>query len=257
MKNLKNSSKEEHSYDKYTFTPKQRIRYAATGAAIGAVVVWLAYQSLYALPLGAACAAAYVISAKKKLIKERRDTLKYHFRDLLSSLHTSLAAGYSLENAVRSSYSDMRHLHGDDDIVTKEMKNIVWQMSVQRPVEDLFRELGERSSVEDIRSFGEVLAIAKRSGGSMDKVMTHAWRTLSEKIDTAKEVDSLTAARRYEQGIMSLMPAGMIIYLKIGFPGFLDPLYGSAAGVLIMTVLLALYAAAFLLGRKMTAQEEI
>ena len=202
------------------------------------------------MPLAGVCAAVYLLLTARRLTVERRKTLQYHFRDFLSSLHTSLAAGYSMENAVRSAASDVQKLYGDKDLLTAELKDILRQMSYQRPLEQLFRELGERSGVEDIRSFGEVLMIAKRTGGNMDQVLEATWRNLCEKIDTAKEIDALVASKRYEQQLMSLMPAGIIMYIKLACPGFLNKMYGNAFGVVAMTVCLAIYAAAFCLGRK-------
>ncbi len=42
----------------------------------------------------------------------------------------------------------------------------------------------------------------------------------------------------------------MILYMKITFREFLDVLYGNMAGVVIMTVCLGIYVAAYSLGRK-------
>ena len=244
-------------YDRYRFSAKEKVRYALTGTLLGVGIVWLVYHSPAALPLAGACLACFLVMTSRRLAVERRKTLQYHFRDFLSSLHTSLAAGYSMENGVRSAAGDIQKLYGEKDVLTVELKDILRQMSYQRPVEQLFRELGERSGVEDIRNFGEILMIAKRTGGNMDQVLEATWRNLCEKIDTAKEIDALVAAKRYEQQLMSLMPAGIILYLKVGFNGFLDPMYGSAAGVLIMTGCLALYLAAYFWGRHMTAKLEV
>ncbi|MCF0145060.1 MAG: type II secretion system F family protein [Eubacterium sp.] len=244
-------------YSKYSFSVKEWVRYGLTGLGIGAVMVWLTYDNIKAFPLAVAAAVVYLVLTHRRLLTERQKILQYHFRDFLSSLHTTLAAGYSMENAVRSATSDIEKLFGKKDILTNELKNIVWQMSCQIPVEQAFRDLGERSCVEDIAGFGEVLIIAKRTGGSMDKVLEATWRNLCEKIDTSMEIDAMIASKRYEQSIMSLMPAGIILYLKVGFQGFLDPMYHSTTGILIMTGCLALYLFAFFLGRKMTASMDV
>ncbi len=251
------SGRPKIDYDRYVFSRKEWLRYGAAGTAAGVLLVWLVYYRLAALPAAGVTAAVYLVMTARRLGAERRKRLQYHFRDFLSALHTSLAAGYSMENAVRSAASDIQKLYGEADLLTRELKNIVRQMSYQRPEEQLFRELGERSGAEDIRSFGEILMIAKRTGGSMDHVLESTWRNLCEKIDTEKEIDALVAAKRYEQQLMSLMPAGVILYLKIGFHGFLDQMYGNTTGVLVMSACLGLYLAAFFLGRHMTEHLEV
>ena len=44
---------------------------------------------------------------------------------------------------------------------------------------------------------------------------------LGDKIDVKKEIETTLAAKKAEQMVMSLMPAGIIIYLKLTSPGFL------------------------------------
>ena len=244
-------------YTVYRFSGKELLRYGAAGALLGCAAVWLVYQRVWAAPLAAAAAAVYLSMTRKRLRTERQQKLQYHFRDLLSSLHTAMTAGYSLENGIRSAGQDLEKLYGPADDLVREMKEMLLQMSYQQPAEQLFRDLGERSGVEEIRNFGEILTIAKRTGGSMDRVLGSTWHNLCEKIDTAREIDAMTAAKRYEQKLMCLMPAGIVVYLKLSFPGFLDSMYGNAAGAAVMTGCLAVYLAAFFLGRRITDRGDI
>ena len=50
--------------------------------------------------------------------------------------------------------------------------------------------------------------------------------------------------------IMSLMPVGIILYLQMTSPGFLNVLYGNPFGIAAMSICLAIYATAYWLGRK-------
>lgn len=190
----------------------------------------------------------YLFLKKKQKIRQRRLNLNWHFRDFLSALHTSLAAGYSLENGIRAAASDISRLYGRDDILSIELKAMIRQMDYQRPCEELFRDLGRRSGVEDLRSFGEVIAIAKRSGGNLNRILENTRRNLSEKIDTAKEIQAGQASREYEQKLMSLMPAAIILYVQLIFPDLLKTLYHTLQGAAVMTACLILYGAAFFLG---------
>ena len=95
----------------------------------------------------------------------------------------------------------------------------------------------------------------------MENILNATRRNLCGRIDTREEIETVIASRKLEQNIMSIMPAGVLFYLKITFGDFLDPLYGNAAGAsvmtvclllyLAMTVCLLLYLAAFALGRRM------
>ena len=59
------------------------------------------------------------------------------------------------------------------------------------------------------------------------------------------------ASRRYEQKIMNGIPFVIVLYLRIGCPGFMDPVYGNIVGVCVMTGCLLLYLGAWYLGRRM------
>ena len=55
-------------------------------------------------------------------------------------------------------------------------------MQVGVPVEQLFWNLGQRSGVEEIRNFGDIFLIARRSGGNLGKILGNLAEVLGEKI---------------------------------------------------------------------------
>ena len=234
-------------YDHWYFQWTEWLRYGGTGLAFGLFTVWICYQSFYALPLALGICILWIRQKKKALIRQRREQLTDHFKDFISSLHTALRAGYSVENGVRSAAADLRQLYGAGDTLVLELQGILQQMEYRVPVEKLFLEFGRRCGVEDIRSFGEILSIAKRTGGNLSKVLHLTWHTICEKIDTEQEIRTMISAQRMEQTVMNFMPACMILYLRLSFSGFLEQLYGNLQGICIMTFCLLIYLSALLL----------
>lgn len=84
----------------------------------------------------------------------------------------------------------------------------------------------------------------------MNKVIQKTARMLGDKIDVKKEIEATLGAKKSEQMVMSLMPAGIICYLQMTSPGFLSVLYGNPFGFIAMTVCLGIYGTAYWLGRK-------
>ena len=248
---MKKINKEKQDYETYHFAVWEWAVNLLGGALTGGLVTWLCYRSVLASPLAAAIAAGFIWQRKRTLLEEKKRRLHYHFKDFISALHISLRAGYSVENGVRSARADLEKLYGKEDIMVQELAEIVGQMEFQVPVEQLFLELGRRSQIEDIRTFGEVLLIAKRTGGNLSGVLQDTWRTLCEKIDTRQEIDTVIASKKYEQNLMSIMPAAIILYLRFSFAGFLEQPYGHFTVVVITSVCLAIYAGASVLGRRM------
>lgn len=50
---------------------------------------------------------------------------------------------------------------------------------------------------------------------------------------------------------MNLIPFGIVLYLRMGCPGFMNPVYKNVVGVCVMTGCLGLYLAAWYLGKRM------
>ena len=111
-------------------------------------------------------------------------------------------------------------------------------------------DFGDRCQIEDVENFAEVFYTAKRTGGDMDKIIQKVARMLGDKIDVKKEIEATLAAKKSEQMIMSLMPAGIIFYLQLSSPGFLSVLYGNPFGICAMSICLGIYVFAYCLGMK-------
>lgn len=84
----------------------------------------------------------------------------------------------------------------------------------------------------------------------MDKIIQTSARMLGDKIDVKKEIEATLAAKKAEQTIMSMMPAGIILYLQLTSPGFLEVLYGNLFGVCAMTACLGIYGLSCWMGRR-------
>ena len=247
----KRNPKEKIIYSSYSFSAREWLRHLTVGCGLGGFTVWLCYHTWAAAPVGVPVAVWYVAAKKKQLAEERKKRLNDHFRDVLSSLHTAMAAGYSVENGIAEAARDVRKLYGPEDEMARELERMSMQLRLQIPAEQLFEELGRRSGTEDIKNFAEVLAIAKHTGGRLDKIVEDTGRIIRERIETQQEIDAVQAARRYEQQIMSLVPVGIILYLRFSFKGFMEQLYGNLTGAVIMSIGLSMYLFAFWLGKRM------
>ena len=78
---------------------------------------------------------------------------------------------------------------------------------------------------------------------------------MGEKIDVEREITTLVSGKKLELKIMTMIPLGMVLYMKISFPEFLDVLYGNIAGVIIMSICLLVYVVAYELGRRIVEIE--
>ena len=87
------------------------------------------------------------------------------------------------------------------------------------------------------------------------EIIRNAVRQMGEKIDVEREITTLVTGKKLELKIMTMIPLGMVLYMKISFPEFLDVLYGNLAGVIIMSICLLVYVVAYEMGRRIVEIE--
>lgn len=225
-------------------------RFALEGAALDLVIAGLFYRSAWMavvfLPL-----VWYVPHRMRRTEGERaRARLASQFRDGALAVAAALGAGYSVENAWREAAAEMGRIYGDDGEITREFEMICRKISVGETSEEAAEDLARRSGVAEIRQFAEVFSAAKRTSGQLAPILRDTAEILARRQETAEEIRTMSASRQFEFRIMCLMPMAILLYVSLGNPGFMDPLYVTAAGRIIMTGGLAVYAAAVRLGEK-------
>ena len=130
-----------------------------------------------------------VCRRRERAIREkRRAELLSQFGELTQSLITALKAGYSPENAFREATADMTFLCGENSMIVRELFRIERGMSGNIPLEQLLMSFADRSGLTEVREFAEVFSIAKRSGGSMVKILERTARLITERIDLEQEI---------------------------------------------------------------------
>lgn len=186
---------------------------------------------------------------RRQRMEKRREQLGSQFKDGVLALSAALQTGYSVENAWTEAWREMVSLYGEQGLITREFAYVVKGIAVNETPERLIQDLAKRSQVAEIISFAEVFCMAKRSSGDLVTIMEHTAQMIHEKLRVREEIITQTAAKRLEETVMSVIPAGIILYLNFAFDGFLEPLYEGVKGRCIMTGCLAVYGAAIGIGR--------
>ena len=239
------------SYADYVLTAKDRLLYGAIAGGAAAGIVLLFYRSpAAALVLGPAAFVLYPLYKRKELGEKRLERLNLEFRDLIGILSGFLAAGYSVENAFYASEKELSRLYGKDSMIVQETAQINRGIRLNKPAELLISDFADRSGLQDVRSFAGVFLIAKRTGGDLRRIIDRTSEVIRDRIAVQEEIRTLTASRRLEQAIMNLIPFLLIFYISAAVPGYLDVMYETLPGRLVMTVCLILIAAAYLLQKK-------
>ena len=92
--------------------------------------------------------------------------------------------------------------------------------------------------------------IARQRGGNLVEIVTETCMQLQENMQAAREIAVMVAAKVLEQRIMLMIPFGMVAYLNVSNPGYLDCLYKSAFGALVMTMCLIIILLSYIWAQK-------
>ena len=182
--------------------------------------------------------------------RKKEQQFRMQFRDSIQEMSAVLKAGYSVENAIREVSRELIPLYDKDTRIRKEYNLMTHQIDMKIPAAEVLEKFAERTGQEDVEDFVNVFAAAKKSGGDSITIIRNSVRIISGKIDTEKEIQTMIASKKLEFDIMCAVPFVIILYMKLTFGEFLSVLYGNAAGMIIMTVCLCVYLAAYRIGRK-------
>lgn len=238
-------------YNTYFYSPREKIEYTAFGLTASFILLYLFYHSvIICAPLSVAGAACYLRYKKGRLLQEEKWQLMTEFKDAMDSMVSALVAGYSMENAITEAYRDLQLMYGKETLMLMELKNISQKLSLKQSLDTLLLDLGRRSGTEDIITFAQIYATARRSGGNLVKVMKRTADNIGEKMDIQREIQTMIAGKKMEANCMMIIPLLIILYLQVFSPGFLQPLYEGIQGRFIMSFFLLIYGAAVLWSRK-------
>ncbi|MBD2844327.1 type II secretion system F family protein [Paenibacillus sp. IB182496] len=174
-------------------------------------------------------------------LAKRRELLRLQFREALSSLTSSLAAGRSVESAIRNVPEDLRIIYpsADTDIV-REFDIIGYRLENGEPVEPALQDFADRAQVDDISHFVDVFCTGKRTGGDLVEVIRQTSQIIGEKLEVQLEIGVMVAKKKFESRIMMGVPFVFMAFLSYAAPDYMAPLYSGMGYVLLTVALLVL-----------------
>ena len=217
---------------------------------ITGVIAFLFYHSIWGMVL---LPITYGIIRKiwlERKERSRKQQMRAQFMQGLQVLNSSLQAGFSLENAWKEVEKESLFLYKETSMFYQEIRQMNRSAECNVPIEKLFCQVAYRLEVEEMISFGQIMVFCKKSGGNWKNIIEDTVFRMLEKYETQKEIEVMIAAKKMEQQIMNVIPLGMLLFLQISSWDYVNVLYESVFGVIIMTICLGVYVAAIIWSEK-------
>ncbi|MCI7300152.1 type II secretion system F family protein [Ihubacter massiliensis] len=240
-------------YSQYELSVKEKAKFLAAGYVVSFAVLFLFYHSIPFSLAGGFLPYFLIDRYENYLAGKRRALLTTQFKDLLYSLSASAAVNQQIGEALKSSLDNLSLIYSPKTPLIEELKHMVKAISENRESDiRLLMDFAERSHCEDIDNFVQVYMTCRTMGGDLEKMLKSTTEILVDKINIEREIKTMTAQKKFEGKIISVMPLIVILFLNVFSPDYLEPLYTTLAGRMIMTIAIAGLGAAFYLTERLT-----
>lgn len=238
-------------YDVYEMSVRERIAYILAAAAVVFAVGLIFYQNPIFAGILALASLRFPKIRTAQIIRARKRALSMQFKDMLYALSSSMSAGRSLESAFRDALRDLEILYPDPQTpIMQETGYIIRCIEMNMPVEDALSRFAARAHIEDIENFADVIRVCRRSGGNLIEVIRSSSQMISDKIETKNEIETAITAKKFESRILTCTPIVMVAVLSAASPEYMEPVFHTALGAIVMTVAVVMFVAAFFIGEK-------
>lgn len=199
---------------------------AVTGMLFFDSAIWILAAVPFGILLWRMDSERYAADRKKKLREE--------FKDMIILLSGNLNAGYSLENSFVRTADEMRRQYGIDSMIEQELQGILHGIRCNCKIEVLLMDFGRRSEIDEVFDCANLIAATKKHGGDMIRVIRRMSAIMSEQRMSETEIETTIAAKKLEGKVMLVMPFVIVLYLRLTNPGYMEVLYRTGAGRLVM-----------------------
>ncbi|MFN8148035.1 MAG: type II secretion system F family protein [Candidatus Nanopelagicales bacterium] len=161
---------------------------------------------------------------------KRKSRFNEQLPDTLQLLAGSLAAGYSLPQAVDTV---VRESEGP---MAVELNRALVEARLGVPIEDALETVAIRMDSMDFKWVVMALRIQREVGGNLAEVLTNVAATMRERERLRRQVDVLSAEGRLSAIILGALPLLFVGYLVLVRPEYIGLLVTTPLGILLIVV---------------------
>ena len=157
-------------------------------------------------------------------LKRQRSRFAEQLQDALQVIASALRSGHSFTGSLAVV------VEGAAEPMRTEMQRVVADEQLGMPIQRSLAVVADRMASTDVDQLALVAELQRQAGGDMAEVVDRVAETVRERFDLKRLVDTLTTQGRMSRWIVSLLPIGLLLLLKLENPHYFDPLFGSTAG---------------------------
>lgn len=180
---------------------------------------------------GVAVISLMIIWTLVKQRASRRATLfERQLIDALELSARSLRAGHPLAGAFRLASEEIPAPVGT------VFAEICQQEHLGVSFDGALRRVAATCSSRDMKLFATSVAIQLRSGGNLADMMDRLVAVMRDRIRLNRRARVLTAQTQFSKRVLIILPFAIFVLLNVFRPGYMEPLYTTPLGKLLLTI---------------------
>lgn len=164
------------------------------------------------------------------LVGRRKHAFANQLDSTLQMMAASLRAGYSLLQAIQAMSSEA------DSPTKDEFSRVLNETRIGRPLNESLIEVSSRMGSEDFNWVSQAIAINREVGGNLADVLDGVAHTIRERNQLHRQVAALSSEGKLSAVILMALPFGVVAFLTIANPGYLNRLFTTTIGWIIVAV---------------------
>ena len=176
--------------------------------------------------------------------KERMARLDEQLIDAMMLMAGGLRAGYSF---LQGAEAVARELSSP---IRDEFNSLLQDLRVGVAVEEALISLARRTGTEEFDMMVTAVLVQRQSGGNLAEILETIAHTIRERMRIRREVQTLTAQERMSSYVVGALPIIAFTFLTFVNPGYLDLLFGTLQGRIMLGASIVLELIGFFIIRR-------
>ncbi len=179
--------------------------------------------------------------------KRRMFAFEDQLPDLLVTLAASLKAGHSFKQGIQTLVDE------GQEPASKELSRVITDTRLGRPMDEALADTAERIGSKNFSFVITAVTIQRQIGGSLAGLFDMVADTVRQRQQFARKIRGLTAMGRASAYVLIALPFFIAFAITLLNPTYMEPLYNTSTGHMLIIVGLVMMAFGSLLLRKIVS----
>lgn len=189
----------------------------------------------------------------QSVINKRKKQLRLQFKTFLESMTVAVRAGQNELVSMQSALDDLKLTYNTENDIIVEIDHIIKAYrNADIPLSDLFLDFGNRSGIEDIKTFGTIFMVISGKSDNFATIINQTQQIISDKIEIESEIETSITSVKSELYMLFVMPILMVAMMSSMGGDMMEMLFTTTTGWIISTVAIVIFVASFLIAQKIT-----